>query len=64
MNITIWKRKNLWHKAANRLRHPWPIWKKAGGINAVVIRANGDREDLGRISETYIKRRGWSVGVK
>ena len=62
MNVAAWKRKNAWHRIAGRLTHPWPLYKKAGGINAVVTRANGDREDLGRISNTYLRRAGWSVG--
>lgn len=62
MNVAAWKRKNGWRRFAGRLTHPWPLYKKQGGINAVVIRANGDREDLGRVSDTYAKRKGWSVG--
>jgi hypothetical protein len=64
MNVEAWKRRNLHHLLANRLRHPWPLWKRAGGIHAVVFRADGTREDLGRISDTYIRREGWSVGTK
>jgi len=43
-----------------RLAHPWPIYTKMGGINAVVTRADGSTEDLGRVSTTYAKR--WGVG--
>lgn len=64
MNVALWKRRNGLRKLADRLRHPWPLYKKAGGINAIVIRANGKREDLGRISQTYIRRQGWGVGTK
>ncbi len=56
-----YKRRNFFHKVKDRLKHPWPIYKKVGGIEAVVIRANGDREDLGKISVAYAKR--WGVGV-
>ena len=45
---------------ANRVKHPWPLYKRVGGINAVVNRADGTTENLGRISDTYAKR--WGVG--
>jgi hypothetical protein len=64
MNVSAWKRKNLFHVVAGRLRHPWPLYKKAGGISAVITREDGTREDLGRVSVTYLKRSGWSVGAK
>ena len=62
MNVAAWKAKNRVRKFRARLTHPWPLYKRSGGISAVVIRANGDRENLGCISDTYLKRRGWSVG--
>ena len=64
MNVTEWKRRNLKHRLANRMKHPWPLYKVAGGINAVVIHKDGSRDDLGRVSDTYLKRSGWSVGTK
>jgi len=64
MNVALWRRKNLWHRIAGRLKHTWPLYKKAGGINAVDIHADGSRDDLGRVSVTYLKRSGWSVGTK
>lgn len=60
MNVAAWKKRNSYHLAKMRLTHPWPLYKKAGGINAVVKRADGSVEDLGRISTTYVKR-GWGV---
>ena len=60
MNVTAWKKRNAIHRAKLRLTHPWPLYKKAGGINAVVNRADGSTEDLGRVSTTYVKR-GWGV---
>ena len=64
MDIARWKFRNQWHKAKGRLRHPWPLYRRAGGINAVVTRADGSTENLGRVSTTYVKRSGWSVGAK
>lgn len=60
MNVAAWKNRNRWVKVSNRLRHPWPLYKRVGGISAVVIRKNGDREDLGEVSVTYAKR--WRAG--
>jgi len=60
MNVKGYHRKNRWHRLSNRLKHPWPFYRKVGGISAVVIRANGDREDLGGVSVTYAKR--WNAG--
>ena len=56
-----WKRRNSLHRMKARLTHPWPFYKRAGGINAVVHRATGEDEDLGRISDYYISWRGWKV---
>jgi len=56
-----WKRRNSLHRIKARLTHPWPFYKRAGGINAVVHRATGEDEDLGRISDYYISWRGWKV---
>lgn len=62
MDVNAWKWRNNFHRVSNRLRHPWPLYRKVGGINAVVNRADGTTEDLGRISVTYAKR--WGVGTK
>ena len=63
MDVPSYRLRNWLHKMRDRLTHPWPMWKKVGGIDAVVIRADGKREDLGRVSVTYAKRKGWGVGV-
>lgn len=60
MDERNYRRRNAAHKLANRLRHPWPVYKRVGGINAVVTRADGSTEDLGRVSDTFAKR--WGVG--
>ena len=52
--------RNAFHKLRNRATHPWPMYKKVGGINAVVTRADGTKENYGKISSTYAKR--WGVG--
>lgn len=63
MNVADWKRKNAVHTAAARLAHPWPLYKKTGGIAAVVTRADGSVEDLGNVATIYVKR-GWAVSAK
>lgn len=60
MNVRWWKIRNRVHTAKDRILHPPPFYKKVGGINAVVTRADGRKEDLGRASVTYAKR--WGVG--
>jgi len=62
MSSNEWKKKNDLVRLVERLKHPWPFYKKVGGISAIVKRADGTEEDLGKISDTYIKRKGWSVG--
>lgn len=62
MNVSAWKRRNSVYRMKGRVLHPWPLYKKAGGINAVVTRADGSVENLGRVSTTYVKR-GWGVGA-
>lgn len=64
LNVSLWKRRNALRLIAGRLRHPWPLYRKSGGINAVIIHADGSRDDLGRVSVTYLKRAGWSVGTR
>ena len=56
--------KNSIYRTWERVKHPWPFYRKVGGISAVVIRASGKKENLGKISDTYAKRKGWSVGSK
>ena len=60
MDVKAYNRKNRRKMMMNRLRHPWPLYKRVGGINAVVIRANGNREELGEVAVTYAKR--WNAG--
>lgn len=43
-----------------RIKYPPPLWKRVGGINAVVTRADGSVEKLGTISDIYSRR--WGVG--
>ena len=60
MNVARWKMRNRAHMIATRLRYPPPLYKKVGSISAVVIRANGTKENLDKISVSYAKR--WGVG--
>lgn len=53
------KRNNL-HRLKIRLAHPWPIYRRVGGINVVVNRGDGTTENLGRVSDVFAKR--WGVG--
>lgn len=62
LDASGWKRKNGLRRKMARLTHPWPIYRKVGGINAVVNHADGSHTDLGTISDTYAKR--WGVGSK
>jgi len=64
MNVRVYRFKNGFRKLLDRIAHPWPLYKKAGGISAVVLRADGSRDDLGRVSSTYLRRGGWKVGAK
>lgn len=57
-----WKRKNNRKRLVERLKHPWPLYKRVGGIGAVVTRANGTIEDLGTASDLYARR--WGVSAK
>ena len=45
-----------------RITHPWPLYKKIGGISAVINRADGTKIDLGVIADTYIHRKGYIGG--
>ncbi len=44
------------HRLKDRIKHPWPVWKRAGGIEVTVIRADGRIEKLGTVSDVYTKR--------
>lgn len=61
MNVPWYRFRNFFTKVKDRIKHPPPLYKKVGGIDAVVIRANGRRENLKKISYTYTKR--WGVGA-
>jgi hypothetical protein len=61
VDVAKWQRSNALRKFKNRLRHPPPLYKKVGGINAVVTRADGTKENLGQVSNTYARR--WGVGT-
>lgn len=63
MNVTLWRWRNRVHKARNRITHPWPVYVKSGGIDAIVTRANGRTENLGKVSTTYAKRWHASGGL-
>lgn len=62
VDLTGWKRKNNFRRTVARLTHPWPLYRRVGGINAVVNHADGTHSDLGTISDTYAKR--WGVGSR
>lgn len=62
MNVRSYRIRNGVRNVWIRIKHPWPIYKKVGGIEAVVFRANGDVEDLGRVSRAYAKRWGTGTG--
>ena len=64
MNVAAWRRANGRRRILLRLTHPWPLYKGVGGISAIVNRADGSTEDLGRIATTYIRRGGWKVSAK
>lgn len=57
-----YRRKNRFRMMADRVRHPWPIYVKAGGLSAIINHADGSHTDLGKVSVTYMKR--WGVGAK
>jgi hypothetical protein len=60
MDLGAWKRTNNRKRLLERLKHPWPIYKRQGGISAVVTRGNGKVEDFGTVSDIYAKR--WGTG--
>jgi len=49
-------------RTITRLRHPWPIYRKVGGVSAIITRSDGTVIDLGVISDNYVLTRGYSVG--
>jgi hypothetical protein len=49
------------HRLKDRLRYPPPLYKRVGGMSAVVRRADGRVERLGTISDVYAKR--WGVST-
>jgi hypothetical protein len=51
----------MFKRIKDRIMHPPPLYKKVGGINAVVHRADGKVENLKSISASYAKR--WGVGA-
>jgi len=55
---------NNFRRTWERIIHPWPIYKKVGGVSAVINKADGTKIDLGTISDTYVLRRGYTVGNK
>lgn len=62
MNVRAYRFRNWFKRAKNRLRYPPPFYKKVGGVSAVVIRADGRRENLGAIADTYAKR--WRASAR
>ncbi len=62
MNVGRYRARNMSRKIYARLIHPWPLYKKVGGINAVVHRADGRVEDLGQVTTAYAKRWGTGTG--
>lgn len=56
------RRRIALHRAKARVLHPPPLWKRAGGVTAVVTRADGRVEDLGVVSDVYTRR--WSAGTE
>lgn len=62
MNARWYRARNGVRMVVTRLRYPPPIYKRVGGINAVVHRADGRVEDLGKVSQTYAKRWGTGTG--
>ena len=63
MDARAYSRRNRYQRWRNRLMHPWPLYKRTGGISAIVKRADGTQVDLGDIADTYSKRWGVSSGT-
>jgi hypothetical protein len=61
MNVRWYRTRNWFRKVYVRIIHPWPFYKRVGGINAVVHRADGTVEDLKNVSPVYGKR--WGTGA-
>lgn len=62
MNVRAYRKRNNLHRLKVRVMHPWPIYRRVGGIDAVITRADGTTENLGRISDTFAKRFGVGSG--
>jgi len=62
VNVSAYRKRNNLHRARVRLMHPWPLYRRVGGIDAVITRADGTTENLGRISDTFAKRFGVGSG--
>jgi len=54
-----YKTKNNFRRILERIKHPWPLYKRVGGISAVINKPDGTKIDLGTISDTYINRNGY-----
>lgn len=46
----------LAQRVKGRIKYPWPIYRKAGALRAVVHRADGTVEDRGVVAYAYAKR--------
>jgi hypothetical protein len=60
MDARAYRRRNFRHRVKLRLQHPWPIYKRGGGVAGVVIHADGTKDDLGKLADVWTKR--WGVG--
>lgn len=60
MNRRTYRMRNNARRLAMRLRYPPPLYKRVGGISAIVHRADGTTENLGEVSDTFARR--WGVG--
>lgn len=58
MNIASYRLRNNLRRVATRLRYPPPVYKRGGGIAAVVIRKDGTKDDLGTVADVWTKRWG------
>jgi hypothetical protein len=70
MNVRWWRTRNWFRKVYVRILHPWPFYKRVGGINAVVTRGGsgehgkpGTTEELRNVSPVYGKRWGTGAGT-
>jgi hypothetical protein len=63
MNIRRYRARNNLHRIRVALAHPWPIYKRLGGIAVVVNRADGSVDDLGTVADAWGKRWEASSGM-